>query len=146
QVERFSVAEIQVIREAFNLFCLTSQYIESSSQLRCILRSLGIPITHSDSLKYFENAESPIDMEALLEIVWKENEGSIDPLDEVKSGLESALGGSDLIEAVDLARVLSMTGEKLTSQEIDALFMEISPDGEPIPLNVLMRHLENQLY
>ncbi|KAF8365611.1 hypothetical protein PRIPAC_83440 [Pristionchus pacificus] len=145
-VDRFTVAEIQVIRESFSLFCLTSQYIESSSQLRCILRSLGIPITHDDSVKYFERAESPIDMERLLEIVWKENNESPDPLDEVKSALVAASNGTHLIEAIDLARILETTGEKLTQQETDAILMHLSPEGEPIPVNVLINFLERQLY
>jgi len=98
--------------------------IDSAGLLRFVLRSLGYSPTVDESEKLFKEKTKKIDFAAFLDILHQYSQKE-PPSTEVLAAFRShdrARRGQ--ISAFELKSILTGLGEKLTTQEVDAIFKE----------------------
>ncbi|PAV85623.1 hypothetical protein WR25_08239 [Diploscapter pachys] len=124
--EFFTKKQIDEIRECFNTYTIGNDTIRSATQLRCILRSLGYSTTTAKTLEYFKKHKKCIDFATFLEIA-KEEHNAPDGLTEVIKALKALdRNGERAISENTLRGLLTNLGERLTHQEVDALFSTVA--------------------
>ncbi|CAJ0955049.1 unnamed protein product, partial [Mesorhabditis belari] len=128
-IEHFSQKRIDEIRECFNLYS-DNGFVNSSSQLRCILRSLGYaPTQQRINEHYRKYKRQSIDFAVLLEIAAIEAQAG-DPLVEVIKALRGLdREGKQSIRVDELTNILSSIGERMNKAEIESTLSQISVNG-----------------
>ncbi|CAJ0575488.1 unnamed protein product, partial [Mesorhabditis spiculigera] len=127
--EHFTQQRIDELRECFNLYS-DNGFVNSSSQLRCILRSLGYaPTQQKISEHYRRHRKQPIDFAVFLQIAAAEQQAG-DPLVEVIKALRGLdREGRQSISARELTNVLASVGERMSLPEIDTVLDQVAVNG-----------------
>ena len=122
--------QISEFKEAFSLFDKNGDDTIPTSQLGCVMRSLGHNPTEADIQDIINQDDDTINFSRFKQIMGNKmkDEDNEEELREAFRAFDK--DGQGFISAVELRHVMTNLGEKLKDEEVDELFAEANIDTE----------------
>ncbi|KHN89078.1 Uncharacterized protein C9orf78 [Toxocara canis] len=124
QTQYFTQQQIDEYRQCFYLYCQEG-VVESASQLRYIMRSLGYSPTVPETVRYFKDHNKKVDFASFLEILHVDS-GKGDPMIEIIRALKGIdHKNQGWITVPEFVSILSSVGEKMSREEIEHVLRQL---------------------
>uniref|UniRef100_A0A183TVL8 Calmodulin-like protein 4 n=1 Tax=Toxocara canis TaxID=6265 RepID=A0A183TVL8_TOXCA len=130
-------------RQCFYLYCQEG-VVESASQLRYIMRSLGYSPTVPETVRYFKDHNKKVDFASFLEILHVDS-GKGDPMIEIIRALKGIdHKNQGWITVPEFVSILSSVGEKMSREEIEHVLRQLDvKSGNKVPYAKLIQFISS---